>query len=239
MGLEEMGERLRLKAKLAAEWLGQETDEPRPEIIEEAERAGGATVRIYVIWNDWGALPQADRSEIIMEACEEALGQKKALPVTVAMGLTQPEAERLGMAATRQYPSLDRVQPTAFASHVRRIATEGNIDDLEALADRLARYAVSGEALTDEDVASAADSVARAIHYGSVDRAGEDGFGIVLLGAVGRSKLKRGLDVSPKELHVLATLSRGRRKPIAANSQGQVANADALAYLAERGVRLT
>jgi hypothetical protein len=85
-----------LKSRLVAEWLDHGTVEPRPDIREETD-ARGQTVHIYAIWDDWGALPQQDRSEIIMDAYEEALGQQKALEVSVAMGVTRDEAQRMGI----------------------------------------------------------------------------------------------------------------------------------------------
>ncbi|WP_165373280.1 hypothetical protein [Sorangium cellulosum] len=54
-------------------------------------------MHIYVIWDDWGTLGQQERSEIIMDAYEEAQGQQRALGVAVAMGLTRAEGQRMGV----------------------------------------------------------------------------------------------------------------------------------------------
>ncbi|MGK4004445.1 hypothetical protein WMF31_17555 [Sorangium sp. So ce1036] len=85
-----------LRARLVDEWRNQGTVEPRPDIVEETDDTG-ATVHIYVIWDDWGALGQQERSAIIMDAYEEAQGQQRALGVAVAMGLTRAEGQRMGV----------------------------------------------------------------------------------------------------------------------------------------------
>ena len=50
---------------------------------------------VYVIWDDWADLPQQERSEIIMDAFESTHSPEEALDVTVAMGLTPEEADRM------------------------------------------------------------------------------------------------------------------------------------------------
>lgn len=225
-----------LKKRLIDEWREEPGPEPRPDIVEETE--GDRTVHIYVTWDDWGTLSQEDRSEIIMDAYEEAAGPQKALEVTVAMGLSHREAKRMGITATRQFPTLDRVRPDDFARIVCTLASsrgQRDSDDLKALARDLASYAVTGRPLGDDDAVRVAERVAAAIGYTPIDKAPQDGFGIVLIGAVARAKLKEGSAVSRTELYVLATLSRASRPPI---RDGEVAHADALDYLAKRGIKL-
>jgi len=53
--------------------------------------------RVFVIWDEWSAMPQQERSEIIMDAHEEVNGLDKAAQTTVAMGLTVEEAERMNI----------------------------------------------------------------------------------------------------------------------------------------------
>jgi hypothetical protein len=84
-----------LRSRLIAEWRDAGTVDPRPQIIEETDR--GETVHIYAIWDEWGTMSQQDRSEILMDAFEEANGQQRALHVVVAMGLTRAEADRMGI----------------------------------------------------------------------------------------------------------------------------------------------
>lgn len=86
-----------LKSRLVAEWRDQANEDPRPVIIQEENSAGGA-VHLFVIWDAWGSMAQRDRSEIIMDAYEEVAGMPMAVQVTLAMGLTTEEAQRMGIA---------------------------------------------------------------------------------------------------------------------------------------------
>jgi hypothetical protein len=52
--------------------------------------------RLTVVWDDWSDLDLRQRSEMIMEAYEAAVGRPRALLVTSALGVTRIEAERMG-----------------------------------------------------------------------------------------------------------------------------------------------
>ena len=69
----------------------QEYHQPLIQIDRPAERA-----HLLVIWDAWRTSSQQERSLIIMDAYREAMGHEAALAVSVAMGLTQDEAVRLG-----------------------------------------------------------------------------------------------------------------------------------------------
>jgi hypothetical protein len=84
----------------------------------------------------------------------------------------------------------------------------------------------------------AAELLGEMLGYVPLSRAPEDGFGIVLIAASGRAKLKQGAAITTKELHTLATLSRPRRAPIKGDAHGEVSPSDALQYLSERGIEL-
>lgn len=85
-----------LTNRLIAEWRAQQSTADQPIILEE--RGGpDQPVHIYVVWDDWEALSGVERSEVIMEAFEERYGKAATLNVTVAMGLTPAEADRLGI----------------------------------------------------------------------------------------------------------------------------------------------
>ncbi|HEX40781.1 MAG TPA: hypothetical protein ENN81_01805 [Phycisphaerales bacterium] len=66
-----------------------------PDIV--IEKPYPATVHLYVIWSKWEKLDHAARSRIILDAYTEVMGEKEALKVTVAMGLTRVEATGLGI----------------------------------------------------------------------------------------------------------------------------------------------
>ena len=69
----------------------QEYHQPLIQIDQSADRA-----HLLVIWDAWRTLSQQERSLLIMDAYRDAMGSEAALTVSVAMGLTQDEAVRLG-----------------------------------------------------------------------------------------------------------------------------------------------
>ncbi|MGH7270018.1 MAG: hypothetical protein ACREJ3_06265 [Polyangiaceae bacterium] len=74
------------------------SQDPNAQPVIIAEPPGpGAITRLFVIWDDWAALPQQDRSEIIMDAYLRAQGQAESVQIAVAMGLTAVEASRIGI----------------------------------------------------------------------------------------------------------------------------------------------
>lgn len=84
-----------LARKLFSEWTKPKKT-GQPLIVVEGSKGG--PIRIYVIWDRWAELNQTERSEIIMDVVDQLTG-KNRLPkdstVTVAMGLTTEEAERM------------------------------------------------------------------------------------------------------------------------------------------------
>ena len=85
----------KLSADLLNEWRSPSETAGQPVIIEDG--GGAKPVHLYVIWAAWQDMDQVERSEIIMDVYEQVHGQAKALEVTVAMGLTPKEAQRMGI----------------------------------------------------------------------------------------------------------------------------------------------
>lgn len=83
-----------LRGELEAE-LRNPKDSGEPDII--IDRANPSTTHLYVIWSKWGDLEQMVRSRIILDAFTEVRGEEEAIDVTVSMGLTPSEADRLGV----------------------------------------------------------------------------------------------------------------------------------------------
>jgi hypothetical protein len=85
-----------LKDRLLAEWRNADSTAAQPVILEER---GGSNqpIHIYVVWDDWASLSDVERSEVIVEAFEDRYGKDEALNMTVAMGLTTAEADRLAI----------------------------------------------------------------------------------------------------------------------------------------------
>ena len=84
---------------LMDEWVHPK-NEGQPLIVLEGGK--GQPQHIYVIWDQWQGLDQRQRSEIIMDVVENLSGEhtfQDPSLVTVAMGLTPEEAERMGIDA--------------------------------------------------------------------------------------------------------------------------------------------
>ena len=84
-----------LLKRLTTEYRHPQEGDVEPLLMEERNRLPQETIRLYVIWGDWKDLDLRERSEIIMDAYEDAKGRHEALKVTFAMGLTKEEAQRM------------------------------------------------------------------------------------------------------------------------------------------------
>ena len=71
-------------------------DNGEPLILIDRQRPLDA-IHLFVVWDRWGGVEQIERSEIITEACARQLDENEVLEVTVAMGLTREEADRMGI----------------------------------------------------------------------------------------------------------------------------------------------
>ena len=83
-----------LREEIKAELLSAK---PTGEPVIIIDRPHVGTTHLYVIWSKWGGLEQRVRSRIVYDAFAEAKGTDEADNVTVAMGLTPDEADRLGI----------------------------------------------------------------------------------------------------------------------------------------------
>ena len=88
-----------LLARLEQEWKTPNPAAAEPVIIETTDvlRPQQTPTHLYVIWEAWRDLTPRRRSEMIMDAYVAVRGRADALNVTLAMGLTQEEADRLGI----------------------------------------------------------------------------------------------------------------------------------------------
>ncbi len=91
-----------LERRLAEEWRSPQSPPAEPFIIEDGDAERGP-LSLYVIWNAWRDLDPIERSEIIVNACEQARGRSFVLQVSSATGLTTAEAEQTGL----QYAPLE------------------------------------------------------------------------------------------------------------------------------------
>jgi hypothetical protein len=91
----EYAERQTLVAELA-----QELQKPRhfgQPIILEKLATGTQSVITDVIWDRWEGCPSELRADIILDAYEKALGAEYRDKISLAIGITVPEAAAMGM----------------------------------------------------------------------------------------------------------------------------------------------
>lgn len=69
-----------------------------PKVIEEPLRMNGHK-HVTVVWDRWQGLPAEDRSVIILDAYRCGRGEPETRTISIALGLTNAEAERLGISA--------------------------------------------------------------------------------------------------------------------------------------------
>ena len=80
--------------------LAEEFRSPPPVYIEppiRIERQDHSFDHILVVWQDWAEMTTAERSQIIVNAYQQARGLDAALKITFAMGLTDLEKQRMGI----------------------------------------------------------------------------------------------------------------------------------------------
>lgn len=83
-----------LRNELEAE-LRNAKQEGEPLIV--IERPHPSTTHLFVIWSRFDDLEQIVRSRLILDAYENVKGKAEAAKVTVSMGLTRGEADRMGI----------------------------------------------------------------------------------------------------------------------------------------------
>lgn len=69
-----------------------------PTIIQE-EVQGSDRLHVYVIWDEWGSVRDEHRASAILDAYKEAFDEETMQRVSIALGLTQEEADAMGIIA--------------------------------------------------------------------------------------------------------------------------------------------
>lgn len=90
-------EELTLQHALTDEW-SQPSDRSEAPIIlldNDPIHPQQAPQHVYVVWDAWVRLNQRERSRLILNSYERVAGLTFAQAVTVAMGLTKDEADKL------------------------------------------------------------------------------------------------------------------------------------------------
>ena len=86
-----------LLEQLFTEWRSPNNDKKEPLIIEEAPGNNERVNHLYVIWSEWSNLTPIERSKLILQAYKRLRGGDLATSVTLAMGLTPIEAEKMNL----------------------------------------------------------------------------------------------------------------------------------------------
>lgn len=83
-----------LRAELISE-LRAPNESGEPVIV--IERSRPSSIHLFAVWSRFEEVEQYVRSRVLLDAFKEAKGEDEALKVTVSMGLTPVEAQRMGI----------------------------------------------------------------------------------------------------------------------------------------------
>jgi hypothetical protein len=120
--------------------------EPRyePFVIEDRV-AQTKSLHVVVIWDEWEGLDRAARGSVIMDAYARAKRSKATL--TVAMGLTQHEALRMGFLRYKLITAVRKGDPISTKELAAAYATAGGV--LEVVGKSTIRRYPTQEAAED------------------------------------------------------------------------------------------
>ncbi|MCI0681634.1 MAG: hypothetical protein L0Y71_05990 [Gemmataceae bacterium] len=96
---------------------------PQPLILEE-EVSSTRSRHVRVIWDQWKKLREEERTDVILEAYKQAEGKDFADQITIASGLTGPEALALGLLPWTVEPILSRRDGYSIEDYGRAISEE-------------------------------------------------------------------------------------------------------------------
>ena len=115
----------RLLKKLVQELKTPSTN-VQPLILEE--RIPSTKSRhVRVVWDGWKELGDEQRSTVITEAYAEAEGREAAEEITIAEGLTPPEALALGLLPFKVVPARKKNDTISEEAYQKALASEGAI----------------------------------------------------------------------------------------------------------------
>lgn len=124
--------------------LSEELTKPREvlqPLVLEQEVSSTKSRHVHVIWDEWDAIPDEERSDVIVAAYVQAEGEPFAEQVTIALGVTPPEALALGLLPWKVVPGRGRHEsgPT-MKQHEKAMAAEAR-NSLLGTRSRELRYA--------------------------------------------------------------------------------------------------
>jgi hypothetical protein len=95
----------------------------QPLIYEQAFPTGA--VRVVVLWDEWDRIPHEDRTAVILRAYERAEGAQARQQITLASGLTTPEAHAAGMLPVQIITGLRSGDPVTLDQCRQAMIAEG------------------------------------------------------------------------------------------------------------------
>jgi hypothetical protein len=139
----------------------------QPLILEERITATQSR-HVRVIWDAWKDLRDEQRSDVIVEAYQQAEGEEAAGQITIAEGVTVPEALALGLLPFKVVPAPKKAEKVPAAAYEEAIAEEtrntllgvrakelrySRLEDAEAARARLAEALPGSSWATVQEVA--------------------------------------------------------------------------------------
>jgi hypothetical protein len=120
-------ERLRRHPRSLVGLLAEELKSPKasgqPVVSEEHYKTG--LIRVIVLWDRWKGWPHEDRTLSILSSYREAEGDEFADRISLATGLTFPEAISSGMLPFQIIPALRKGDPVTADQCVQAMIDEG------------------------------------------------------------------------------------------------------------------
>jgi hypothetical protein len=134
--------------------LAKEIHEPRPvgqPIILENSGTGTRSILTHVIWDRWEECPRELRADIILDAYEKSLGVGYREKISLALGVTVPEAVAIGLLPYAVRPALRLAPAQPSQEEYRRAMVEAGASTLSGARWPILRCATLEDAEATQD----------------------------------------------------------------------------------------
>ena len=82
-------------------------------------------IHVHVLWDRWKDCRESERSELIHDAYKEVRGADVADKIILAIGLTRPEAVRMGLLPFQLVPRIHKADTLTPKQYARAMIQEG------------------------------------------------------------------------------------------------------------------
>ena len=106
----------------------RELEDPKPigqPIILEDDKLERNCLQVQVAWDRWEDCPREARSGIIAEAYEHVFGPERRKEITLALGLTIPEAAAMGLLPFQLLPARKKDENPAHDEYCKAMVQAG------------------------------------------------------------------------------------------------------------------